>query len=213
MLQIKTFTFNTFQENTYVLHDDTQECIIVDPGCYEIAEQDELKNYITLHKLTPVKLLNTHTHVDHVLGNAFVFRDWGLKPSIHRMDLPILHAIPSYSSNYGLDYEESPEPELFLEEEDIIRFGQTELKVLFTPGHSPGSISFYSQNDGFVIAGDVLFYRSIGRTDLTGGNYETLIHSIKSKLMPLPDDTKVYSGHGPTTTIISEKKYNPFLNE
>jgi hydroxyacylglutathione hydrolase len=211
MLHIQTFTFNPFQENTYILFDDTKECIIVDPGCYEFHEKNLLKNFIEENGLHPVKLLNTHCHIDHVLGNSMVEQLWELKPVVHKGELPILRAIPAYAPNYGIRYEVSPEPEEFLEENDMVKFGMQELKVIFTPGHSPGSISFYHMKENFILSGDVLFYRSIGRTDLRGGDFETLIHSIKTKLFVLPEDTLVYSGHGPTTTIGAEKLYNPFV--
>ncbi len=212
MLKVKSFTFNPFQENTYVLSNAEGLCAIIDPGCYTQEEQAELSSYIQTQGLTPISLLNTHTHIDHVLGNYFVSDLYKLRPQMHRLELPIIRAIPSYASNYGLRYVASGEPEIFLAEGDVIKIGEEELNVLFTPGHSPGSISFYSKKEGFVISGDVLFYRGIGRTDLTGGDYNILIQAIESKLMTLPDDTLVYSGHGSSTTILSERLHNPFLN-
>jgi hydroxyacylglutathione hydrolase len=211
MVQIKSFTFNPFQENTYVLYDESKECVIVDPGCYEFHEKQALLEFISREGLQPVMLLNTHAHIDHVLGNYFVHQTYGLKPVMHTADLNILRAVPAYAPNYGFRYDTSPEPESFLEENDIVRFGNSSLKVLFTPGHSPGSISFYSEEDHFIISGDVLFSGSIGRTDLPGGDFDTLIRSIREKLLVLPAETRVYSGHGPSTSIGAEKRHNPFL--
>ncbi len=213
MITIQSFTFNPFQENTYVLYNEQKEAIIIDPGCYIREEENELNSFIVDKQLNPTQLINTHTHIDHVLGNAFVQHKFQLLPLMHKAELPVLRAIPAYAPNYGIKYQPSAEPESFLEEGDIVKLGEDELMVLFTPGHSPGSISFYSKVQQFVISGDVLFYRSIGRTDLTGGNYDVLIDSINTKLMTLPDDTIVYSGHGGTTTIGAEKMYNPFINQ
>lgn len=212
MIFIECFTFNPFQENTYLLYDETKECIIIDPGCYEAYEKEQLANYIKENSLKPVILLNTHCHVDHILGNNFVYKKYGLKPRLHRLELPLLNASDIYSSMYGINVEPSPQPDIFLNEKDIIKFGTTELKILFTPGHSPGSLTFYNPEENIAIAGDVLFLQSIGRTDLPGGNYETLIKNIKEKLFTLDDQTKIYPGHGPQTTIAFEKDNNPFLN-
>jgi hydroxyacylglutathione hydrolase len=211
MLHIKAFTFNPFQENTYLLYDDTKECIIIDPGCYTDAERNTLVKFITDNQLKPVKLINTHCHIDHVLGNKFIAEHYDLVLEMHEADLPTLLAVPSYAGTFGIEAAPSPEPGLYLEEGDIVKFGNTELKVLFTPGHSAGSISFYSEVDETVIVGDVLFMQSIGRTDLPGGDYDTLIKSIQTKLFTLPDVTKVYPGHGPATAIGLEKMNNPFF--
>lgn len=212
MITIETFTFNDFQENTYLLFDDTKECLIVDPGCYSAFEQSELKTFVDKHNLRPVGLINTHCHIDHVLGNAFVSNTWTLDLEIHRLDIPTLEAVKEYCQLYGfVNYEQSPEPSRFLEEGDTITFGNSKLRVLFTPGHAPGHIVLHSQKHQFVIGGDVLFHNSIGRTDLPGGDYDTLIKSIKNKLLTLEDQTKVYCGHGPSTSIGFEKKNNPFL--
>lgn len=212
MLNIKSFTFNPFQENTYIIIDtDSKECAIVDPGCYEFHEKIQLFNFIQQEGLKPVLLLQTHTHVDHVLGTASVAEQYNLIPVMHKADLEILRAVPAYAPNYGFRYTPGPEPVKFLEDGDKIKIGAHELEVLFTPGHSPGSISFYSKESGFIVSGDVLFYRSIGRTDLPGGDQQTLIKAIMEKLMVLPEDTIVYSGHGSSTTIGSEKDHNPFL--
>jgi hydroxyacylglutathione hydrolase len=211
MIQVKTFTFNSFEENTYVLSDETGECIIIDPGCHLPNEEQELSSYIAEHNLNPVKILNTHCHIDHILGNQYVSGKYNLKLSIHKEDEIVLNTSAGVASAYGISMNPSPGADEFLVEGDIVKFGNSELKVLFTPGHSPGSISFYSSDGNFVISGDVLFEMSIGRTDLPGGNYATLMNSIVDKLLPLGDDVKVYSGHGRPTTIGQEKSHNPFL--
>ena len=212
MIQIQTFTFNGFEENTYVLFDDTKECIIVDPGCYDKHEQETLSNFVTENKLKPVLLINTHCHIDHVLGNRFVADKWKLDLAMHKLDVPTLESVKDYCIVYGFhNYEESPLPSHFLNEGEKVKFGESELDILFTPGHAPGHIVLHSNKDGFIIGGDVLFQMSIGRTDLPGGDFDTLIESIKEKLLPLDDNTKVYCGHGPSTNIGFEKVNNPFL--
>lgn len=212
MTLVAKFTFNPFQENTYVLYDDTKSCIIIDPGCYTAEEKQELKGFIEEKELKPVRLINTHCHLDHIFGNKFVADTYGLELEIHEGEVPVLEAVPMACQVYGLPLPEpSPTPTHFIEAGDVIEFGNTRLKTLFTPGHSPASISFYCAESKFVIAGDVLFYGSIGRTDLPGGNLGTLIQSIKTELFPLGDDVVVYSGHGPDTNIGFEKANNPFL--
>ncbi len=211
MITVKFFTFGPFEENTYVLYDETKECIIIDPGCYDANEKHELAEFIESKKLRPVRLLNTHAHIDHILGNNFVAGKYHLKLEMNERDIGILKAAPTYGQMWGIQAEPSPEPEVLLSESDEVRFGNSSLKVLFTPGHSEGSISFYSSENNFVIAGDVLFNGSIGRTDLPGGDFDTLIRSIREKLFPLGDDCTVYPGHGPVTTIGFEKENNPFL--
>ncbi|MHA4893939.1 MBL fold metallo-hydrolase [Pedobacter sp. PWIIR3] len=211
MIKIKKFTFNPIGENTYVLYDETNQCVIIDPGMYDGEEQNELVNFIKLEKLTPVLLLNTHCHYDHVFGNKFVFDNWGLKPQFHKGELVVLQAIASYLPAMGLRYDLSPEPEVFLPETGYVSFGKSTLELVFAPGHSPAHLCFYAKDDNFLIGGDVLFYNSIGRTDLPGGNHAQLINSIKNNLFKLPDDCEVYPGHGPATTIGFEKLHNPFL--
>ena len=212
MVQIKSFTCNPYQENTYILYDDTLECVIIDPGMINGAEQNAITTFIREQKLKPVLLLNTHCHIDHVLGNKYVFDTYGLLPQFHEGELPLLTAIPSYAPQRGIPYELSPLPDTFLPETGTLSFGNTQLQLIFAPGHSPAHLCFYVDADQVLIGGDVLFYRSIGRTDLPGGNHDQLIKNIKEKLFILPDDCKVYPGHGPATTIGNEKKYNPYLN-
>jgi len=207
------FTFNAFSENTYLLIDEaTKQCAIVDPGCYDRAEQAALRDYIEGHGLQVALLLNTHAHIDHVLGNQFVLDTWpGTPYLLHRLDLPVLYSVPSYAGNYGFPNYQPAEPTGELVAGQPVRFGETELEVRFTPGHAPGHVVFYHQPTGTVIGGDVLFQSSIGRTDLPGGNHATLLHSIATELMTLPDATVVHPGHGPSTTIGQERRTNPFL--
>lgn len=212
MITVQALTFNPFQENSYVLFDESRECIIIDPGCYEKSEQDLLKNFVEENELKPVKLINTHCHIDHVLGNKFVAKNWNLSLEMHELDLPLLHSVKDYCTAYGFDhYDESPEPSVFLKEGEQVLFGNSALNILFTPGHAPGHICLHSPTQKFVIAGDTLFQMSIGRTDLPGGDYDTLMNSIKTVLMPLTEDTQVFCGHGPSTSIGFEKMNNPFL--
>lgn len=211
MINIKQFTFNPVSENTYVLFDETNECVIIDPGMYDATEQNAMVRYIKEKSLKPVLLLNTHCHYDHVFGNKFVYDQWGLKPQFHKGELYVLQAIPGYVPQMGLSYELSPEPEVFLQETGSVKFGNSQLELIFAPGHSPAHLCFYAPIDNFLIGGDVLFYTSIGRTDLPGGNHSQLISSIKNNLFLLPDDCKVYPGHGQPTTIGFEKQNNPFL--
>ena len=212
MLTVKSFTFGPFQENTYVLHDASNECVIIDPGCYTSSEQQELKKYIAENNLKPVELLNTHCHIDHITGNRFVHDAFGLLPVIHKNDLVILQSQERVCTNYGLNYDPSPMPGKFIEEGDVISFGNSILKVIFAPGHAPGHVVFYNAENKFVINGDVLFAGSIGRTDLPMGDFATLEKSIKTKMYTLPEETVVYCGHGPETSIGEEKYTNPFVN-
>jgi len=211
MISIQQFTFNPYQENTYVLFDETNDCVIIDPGMYDSGEQNEFVKWIKEKGLNPVLLLNTHCHLDHVFGNKFVFDNWSLKPQFHRGELPVLQSIPGYAPQMGLRYELSPEPEIYLEETGTVTFGQSTLELIFAPGHSPAHLCFYAREDDFLIGGDVLFHNSIGRTDLPGGNHEQLLTNIREKLFVLPDSVKVYPGHGPFTIIGYEKQNNPFL--
>jgi len=213
MLEIKTFVFNPLQENTYVLYDETRECVIVDPGCYEVHENLEIVDFIAENGLKPVKLLNTHCHVDHVLGNAFCKENFGIELYAHLREEEVLRAVQVYAPSYGIVAYQVATIDKFLEEGAIVSFGITQLEVLFVPGHSPGHVAFFHAGQKKLVSGDVLFRQSIGRTDLPGGNYDALLRSIKLKLFTLADDVEVYPGHGATTTIGFEKKYNPFCGE
>jgi hydroxyacylglutathione hydrolase len=212
MINIQIFTFSPFQENMYVLSDETKECVIIDPGCYESHEKKQLSEFIEKEGLKPVKLLNTHCHIDHVFGNKFVADTYQLGLEMHELDLPVLNSQMQTAHVYQIpNVDESPAPSSFFDEGDVIEFGNSKLDILFTPGHAPGHVVFVAHEQQFVIGGDVLFYGSIGRTDLPGGDFDTLINSIKTKLFTLDDAFEVYSGHGPKTTIGFEKMNNPFL--
>ncbi|MCB0632301.1 MAG: MBL fold metallo-hydrolase [Saprospiraceae bacterium] len=212
MADVVKLTFNDFQENTYIVYDESGECVIFDPGCFRQYEEEELVATVAELGLKPVRLINTHCHLDHVFGNKFVAEHYSLSLEIHRGELPVLKAVPQVCLMYGLPpAAPSPDPSRFIEAGEVIEFGNTRLEALYTPGHSPASLSFYCRESDFVIAGDVLFYGSIGRTDLPGGNFDTLIQSIREKLLILPDATVVYPGHGPQTTIGFEHDNNPFL--
>ena len=211
-MKLKSFTFNQFYENTFIVSDSTNDCIIIDPGCYSNDEKNILKKYIEDNNLNPVKLINTHCHIDHILGNKFVAKTWDLNLETHQNDIELLENSAEIARLYGfIDYEKSPSTTQFLNEGDIVEFGNSKLKILYTPGHAPGHISLYSKEEKFIISGDVLFKSSIGRTDLPGGDFNVLIESIKTKILCLDDDTVVYCGHGPATTVGYERVNNPFL--
>ncbi len=211
MVQVQTFVFNPFSENTYLLHDETGEAIIIDPGCYDRSELNELVAYVDAHSLKPVQIVNTHAHIDHVLGVAALKRKYGIPFALHKLEEPVLKAVKSYASNYGFSTFEEPEIDTFIREGETIEFGNTSLKIIFVPGHAPGHVAFVSDTDKLVIGGDVLFRMSIGRTDLPGGDHATLLRSIREQLFTLPDDYQVYAGHMEPTTIGFEKKHNPFF--
>ena len=211
MISVMQFTFNPFQENTYVLSDDTGSCIIIDPGMEDMAEQEMLTGYIESNNLKPALLVNTHAHIDHILGNQFVAKCYNLQLAAHRDSVQFLRSAASQAQLFGLQLGEVKPVDIYLEDGEFLRFGKSSLEIFLTPGHADGSLCFYSKDDGFVITGDVLFNQSIGRTDLPTGDYETLQKSIWEKLFTLPDNTIVYPGHGPETTIGNEKTHNPFV--
>ena len=211
MLTVERFTFNPVQENTYVVYNEKRECCIIDPGCYFASEEIELADFIEKNSLKPLLLLNTHCHFDHIFGNRFIHKKFKLELHIHPLEEKVLAFGPTSSQMWQLTFDNYDGPLHFLEEGATVKVGEDELKVLFTPGHSPGSISFYSEEDGFVISGDVLFQGSIGRTDLPGGNIEVLENSIRTKLYTLPKEVVVHSGHGPETSIGEEMLSNPFF--
>lgn len=213
MIQVASFTFNPFSENTYIVYDQTGECLIIDPGCYNEAERKRLVAFIDKEKLKPVLLVNTHCHIDHVAGNRFVAEKYNIPLAIHEGEEPVLAYAVQAGLLWGFKIDESPKASVYLVPGESVKFGQSSLEILFTPGHSPASISLFSRADAFVIAGDVLFRGGIGRTDLPGGSYRTLIKSIEEQLLPLGDEVTVYSGHGSPTEIGYERQHNPFLNE
>ncbi|GAA3934226.1 MBL fold metallo-hydrolase [Hymenobacter algoricola] len=210
-MTVSGFTFNAFSENTYLLHDATGQCAIVDPGCYDRAEQTALRSFIEDQGLQVVLLLNTHCHIDHVFGNQFVLDTYKVPFLIHEADLATLRAVPTYAPSYGFPNYTPAEPTGFLTAGEPVQFGNTTLEVRFAPGHAPGHVVFYHEPTQVVIGGDVLFQGSIGRTDLPGGDHATLLASIRTQLLTLPDAVTVYCGHGPATTIGAERRTNPFL--
>jgi hydroxyacylglutathione hydrolase len=212
MILIKKFTFNVFAENTYVISNDEKEAIIIDPGCSNAYEQSQLSEYIEKQALTPIRLINTHCHIDHVLGNDFVKQKYRLKLEAHQNEIPVITRVHEYAAMFGQQIDKQTPPEIFIEDQATFDFGDTRFKALLAPGHSPGSLCFYFENEKVVIAGDVLFKGSVGRFDLPGANGEDLYRSVTEVLMTLPDDVKVFSGHGPETTIGDERKSNPFIN-
>ena len=212
MFHVKVFKFSPIQENTYLLYNDTRKAIIIDPGCYATEEQETLKKFITDNHLEPIQLLNTHCHLDHVFGNDWVHKTYGLELYLHANEEKMLEFAPKSGENWGMPFINYSGPLHFLNQENTISLGKDQLSIRFTPGHSPGSISFYSAEQGFIISGDVLFYESIGRTDLPMASHEQLLHSIKEQMLTLPDEVIVYSGHGRPTTIGHERKNNPFLS-
>ncbi len=211
MLTVKCFEFNPVQENTYVLYNEKDACCLIDPGCYFGNERTTLSAFIEEQGLTPKYLLNTHCHLDHVFGNKFIHDSYGLPLHLHEKERPVLEYAPQAGLQWNMPFENYRGELIFLGQGDIVRLGEDELKVLFIPGHSPGSIAFYDEADGFVISGDALFRGSIGRTDLPGGDHKALLNAIRQQLLTLPDEVIVYPGHGEPTTIGYEKKHNQFL--
>lgn len=211
MISIKRLEFNPFRENTYVISDDSGECLIVDPGCQEPEEQDLLLDYIKENQLKPVKMVNTHCHIDHILGTAFLHDQFKLPFLIHPHERPLLTASIAQGELFGLEVQIPPEPTDFLNEGDSVRFGDSIFEVIHIPGHSPGGIVLLNKDQQCMFTGDVLFQGSIGRTDLPGGDYDNLVNSIRQKLLILDPGIRVYPGHGPDTSIGIENQSNPFF--
>ena len=213
MIKIKTFYFNDLRECTYVLWDETGEAIIVDPGCYSESEKERLAKFVESNNLKPVKIVQTHGHFDHIMGSAYVSKKWNLQTYIHPGDKNQLERAKQYTEMFGYTIEPPSTQTIDLEEGAEIKFGNSTLKVMHTPGHTKGGVSIYSQEIGnkFVLTGDTLFAGSIGRTDLPGGDYDELMESLLDKLVKLGDDYRVLPGHGPETTIGEELRSNPFL--
>lgn len=211
MFTVMSFTFSPIAENTYVLYNETGDCIIIDPGCYFGNERRELLDYISENGLRPKYLLNTHCHLDHVFGNKFIHDTWQLEPCIHTDEQLVLENASMAGLQWGMPFDNYTGPLHFLRAEDLIRLGNDVLIVIYMPGHSPGHVGFYCKEQNFVIGGDVLFKLNVGRTDLPGGDFGTLMNSIRTQLFILPAETIVYSGHGEPTTIGFEKLHNPYL--
>ena len=197
--------------NTYLLHDETGECVVIDAACFDQGEQEILKNYIKDNNLKLVRNLNTHCHIDHVLGNDFIALTYGVYPEYHENSVPFFQTAKEIGASFGYSFSRIPEPRRFLEDGETVHWGSSSMNVLYSPGHAEGSVCFYSESQGFVITGDVLFRDTIGRTDLPSGNFDQLMRSIKTKLFTLPENTVVYPGHGPETSIGYEMVNNPFI--
>lgn len=212
MLTIQSFTFNPFAENMYLIIDSTtQECLIVDPGMMTAQENKVLDEYLSKQQLTPKAIINTHAHIDHILGVQWMKDKYGIPFILHKKEESVLASGLQTATMYGLPLGQIPAVNEWIEDETNYTFNGEEMHILFTPGHSPGSISFYYPAGKWVVSGDVLFQESIGRTDLPGGDFETLKNSIQQKLYTLPEETLVYAGHGAPTTIAHEKQFNPFV--
>ncbi len=212
-MDVKIFEFNPISENTYVAYDETRECVIIDAGCFFSDEKALLLDFILDNDLVVKHLLNTHLHFDHVFGNSFIYEQFQLETEANKGDEFLLEQLPTQLEMFGFKDMGGKAPKIgkYLNENDVVTFGNQKLIVLQVPGHSPGSIVFYNQDAGCLFVGDVLFRGSVGRTDLAGGNHQQLIDGIKKKLLTLPSDTLVYSGHGPLTTIGEERKSNFYL--
>lgn len=211
MISIHRFPFNDFQVNTFVVYDETKECVIFDPGMYYENERDEFVNFISSKGLKPVLLVNTHAHIDHIIANDFIANKYNIKLAAHKESVDFLKHAKEYGQNFGIQLDQIKSIDVFIDEGAPLTFGHSKLQVFYTPGHADGSLCFYDKVGEFVITGDVLFFQSIGRTDLPTGNYDLLQESIWEKLFTLPEKTTVYPGHGPETTIGYEKLHNPFV--
>lgn len=212
MSKIKIFVFNPFQENTFLVYDETKECVIIDAGCNEEKEFNEIDKFIEENKLKLKYIINTHCHIDHIMGNAYLVNKYNVESIAHKEDMPLLERSNDMALAFGFNVQEPPVPNKFVAENEKIEFGNTCFKVIHVPGHSPGSIVLYNEQEKYMIVGDVLFDGGIGRTDLPGGNYETLISGITNKLFTLDGNIVVYPGHGQSTTIKKEKESNPFFD-
>lgn len=210
MITIKQFIFNPVQVNTYILHDETKNCIIIDAGCFTKEEEQNIVNYIEKKQLVVNKLVQTHGHFDHILGNNFLSQKYKLPLYAHKNAEKFIKNLVNHAKLYNFEVQESIPISNYLEEGDSLNFGNSELKVIHVPGHSPGSLVYYSVESSFAIVGDVLFKGSIGRTDLEDGDLDLLLDGIYKKLYTLPEETTIFPGHGPSTTISYEKASNPF---
>jgi len=211
MLKVKTFVFNAFQVNTYIIYAENRDCIIIDPACSNANEISKLLNYLETEKLNAIMVVNTHAHVDHILANADITEKLVIKLAAHPNSSYFYLNAQSFSAALGLKLDKVVFPDIELQDKDSIKLGDSEITILYTPGHADGSICLYSKEGHFVISGDLIFYASIGRTDFPTGNFETLSKSIKEKIYTLPDDTIIYPGHGPSTSVGFEKYNNPFV--
>ncbi|HAY89178.1 MAG TPA: MBL fold hydrolase [Bacteroidetes bacterium] len=211
MTHVHQLTFGPFGENTYLISDEDGNTIVIDPGMYDAQENARMFEYLNSQKLTPVRLILTHAHLDHVFGVNWFHSQYGLTPEVNAKDKVVYDSAQAVAMQYGLQMDKLVAPEVGLAAESSFRFGDVTFEIRFAPGHSPGSVCFYNSAENYVIAGDVLFQGSIGRTDLPGGDMDTLLSSIRSQLLTMPDEVIVYSGHGPLTTVGQERVSNPYL--
>jgi glyoxylase-like metal-dependent hydrolase (beta-lactamase superfamily II) len=213
MIKLEKFIFNPFSENTYLIWEEaSHETALIDPGCSDESEEAVLSEFISANELNLKYLINTHCHIDHIFGCKFIKEKYNPIFLIPEKDLPLLKNAAKQAEMFDIEIKTPPKPDQYLSEYLFITLNQSEIKFLFTPGHTPGEFCIYLEKEKILISGDVLFKEGIGRTDLWGGNYNTLINSINTKLLALPNDVKVYPGHGEETTIGNEKKNNPFLS-
>lgn len=212
MVSVKVFPHNLYQMNAYLLYDESGEGVLIDAGNSNENEFREIVDFVAQKQITLKMLLNTHAHIDHIVGNDAILKEFELKLYAHKAGLNFYETVSEYGSALGYSIEKTHLPDVFIEDGDIIEFGNSKLKVLYTPGHADGSVCFYDAENGYVVVGDVLFQQSIGRTDLPTGDFDMLADSIRSKLYTLPDDTDVFPGHGPSTRISYEKMDNPFVS-
>ncbi len=210
-MNIKSFVFNAFYENTYLLASSNLETIILDPGCYEDFEKKELTDFIKTNKLKPIAIINTHCHIDHVLGNDYLKKLYDIPLWIPATEKNLLKSVSTYATSMGIQNYQEAQPDKLLSEKDVITFGSDKLEILYAPGHSEGHLMFYHAAEKSLMAGDVIFRESIGRTDLPGGDFKTLVESIKNQVYTLSEVVKIYPGHGPGTTVGHEKENNPFV--
>lgn len=213
MLKIDVLIFNPFQENTYILSDETGECVVVDAGNYGPAEDRRLAEFVTAKSLKPVLAINTHGHVDHILGVGFAKKHFGIPFGLHQADTFLVESAQTHGALYGFNVGEVPVIDFDLSEMPRIEFGNSVLRIIETPGHTPGHVCFYHEESKTLLTGDTLFRESIGRTDLPGGDYSWIMRSILDRIMPLGGDVSIYPGHGPSSTLGHEALYNPFITE
>lgn len=214
MIKVDTLPINMWQENIYFLSDETNECVIVDPGCLTPEERKSVVDFIDSKGLKPVRLVQTHLHLDHVFGSAFIAQTYNLGMEAHKGDEFLIDHTIDYARQFGVELDKNPPAiSTYLNDGDVITFGNSELEVLHVPGHSPGGVVFYAKEDGIAMVGDSIFMGSIGRTDLPGGDFDTLINSLKTKVLSLDDEVQLYPGHGPSTSVGRERVSNPFFNQ